>query len=301
VLTSIDGTAWSRLSVDVTNDFLSVASNGETCLAVTREGQVLVMQNLSRGEVLDYNEVYKNLGTTFHMRAISCPGQGYLVMGTAMDNEDKPVLFKTAEGEIWTEVYLDTINNEMGSAFYPLRMNAAAVLGDQILVGADEGKLLTLTSCVECTKLKEYDGHTIRSLASGNGYVLLAGNAFWFDILAAESVRTDSIKAEQARTDQQENGAIIVDVRGVEEYTTGHIRGALHIPLDKVAEHLERLVPDKTTKLIFYCSVGGRSQTALETARAAGYAYVYNLGGLDNGDWPYELDIGAAGAFEETE
>ena len=299
VLTSVDGQTWSPLSVDVTNDFISVDSNGETCLAVTREGQVLIMQNLSRGEVLDYNEVYKNLGTTFHMRAISCPGQGYLVMGTALDNEDAPVLFKTADGQLWTEIYLDTINNQMSSAFYPLRMNGAAVLGDQILVGADEGKLLTLTSCVECTKLKEYDGHTIRSLACGDDYVLLAGNAFWFDVLSADSVRTDTIKAEQARTDQLENGAYIVDVRTVEEYITGHIPGALHIPLDKVAEHLERLVPDKTTKLIFYCSVGGRSQTALETARAAGYSYVYNLGGLENDDWPYELEIGAEGAFED--
>lgn len=299
VLTSIDGSTWSPLPVDVTNDFVSVDSNGETCLAVTREGQVLIMQNLSRGEILDYNEVYKNLGTTFYMRAVSCPGQGYLVMGTAMDNENAPVLFKTSDGEIWTEIYLDTINNTMGSAFYPLRMNAAGALEDQILVGAEGGKLLTLTSCVECTKLKEQSEHSIRSLASAEGCVLLAGDAFWFDVLSADSVRTNTIKAEQARTDQLENGAYIVDVRTAEEYITGHVPGALHIPLDKVAEHLERLVPDKTAKLIFYCAVGGRSQTALETARAAGYPHVYNLGGLENGDWPYELEIGAEGAFED--
>ena len=302
VLTSIDGQTWDSLAVDVTNDFISVDSNGETCLAVTREGQVLIMESLSKGKVLDYNTVYQNLGTTFHMRAISCCGQGYLVMGTAIDNEDAPVLFKTADGELWTEIYLDKINNTLSNAFFPLHLNAAGVLDDQILIGADGGKLLTLTSCTECTKLKEQTEHAIRSLAyTAEGYVLLAGDAFWFDVLSADSVRTYSIKAEQARTDQLENGAYIVDVRTAEEYITGHIPGALHIPLDKVAEHLERLVPDKTTKIIFYCAVGGRSQTALETALAAGYSHVYNLGGLENDDWPYDIEIGADGVFEESD
>lgn len=302
VLTSVDGNTWSSLPVEVANDFISVDSNGETCLAVTREGQVLIMKNLSKGDVLDYNKVYQDLATTFHMRAVSCCGQGYLVMGTAMDNEDAPVLFRTSDGEIWSEIYLDLINNVLSSAFFPLRLNAAGVLDDQILVGADGGKLLTLTSCAECTKLKEQTDRSIRSLAyMTGGYVLLAGDDFWFDILSADSLRTYSIKAEQARTDQLENGAYIVDVRTPEEYTEGHIPGALHIPLDKVAEHLERLIPDKTAKIIFYCAVGGRSQTALETALEAGYSHVYNLGGLETGDWPYDLEVGAQGVFEGSE
>ena len=302
VLTSLDGNTWNPLTTEVTDDFLSVDSNGETCLAVTRAGQVLILKNLSWGEVLDYNKVYENLGTTFHMRAVSCCGQGYLVMGTAMDNEDAPVLFRTSDGEVWTEVPLDTINNTLSGEFFPLRLNAAGVMDDQILVGADGGKLLTLTSCSECTKLKEQTEHDIRALGyTEDGYVLLAGDEFWFDVLSADSLRTYSIKAEQARTDQQENGAYIVDVRSAEEYIAGHIPGAWHIPLDMVADHLERLIPDKDKKIIFYCSVGGRSQTALETAMAAGYTHVYNLGGLDNGDWPYDLEIGADGVFEEAD
>lgn len=302
VLTSVDGTRWSPFPVETDSDFISVDSNGETCLAVTRQGQVLIMKNLSKGDILDYNAVYQDLATTFYMRAISCCGQGYLVMGTAMDDEDVPVLFRTSDGEIWSEIYLDVINNGLGSAFYPLRLNGAAVLDDQILVGAEGGKLLTLTSCAECTKLQEPTDKSIRSLAyTPQGYVLLAGDDFWFDVLSADSVRTYSIKAEQARTDQRESGAYIVDVRTPEEYIDGHIPGALHIPLDRVADQLERLIPNKETKIIFYCAVGGRSQTALETALAAGYSHVYNLGGLEKGDWPYDLAFGEEGVFEDPE
>ena len=165
VLASSDGENWDELDVDVTNDFISVDSNGENCIAVTREGQVLVMKSLSQWDVLDYNEVYKDLGTTFHMRAICCCGQGYLVMGTSMDNDDVPVVFKTSDGELWTEIYLDTINNVMSNEFLPIRLNSAGVFEDQILIGADGGKLLTLTSCAECTKLTELTDHNINALA----------------------------------------------------------------------------------------------------------------------------------------
>ncbi|WP_343253240.1 rhodanese-like domain-containing protein [Ligaoa zhengdingensis] len=300
VLTSSDGENWDELDVDVTNDFISVDSNGENCIAVTREGQVLVMKSLSLWDVLDYNEVYKDLGTTFHMRAICCCGQGYLVMGMSMDNDDVPVVFKTSDGELWTEIYLDTINNVMSNEFLPIRLNSAGVFEDQILIGADGGKLLTLTSCAECTKLTELTYYNINALAyMAEGYVLLAGDDFWFDVISSDSVRTYSIKAEQARTDQLENGAYIVDVRTAEEYTNGHIPGALHIPVDRVAEQLESYIPDKTAKIIFYCSMGGRSQTALETALTEGYSLVYNLGGLDDGVWPYEIERGSEGVFEE--
>ena len=300
VLTSVNGRDWSAPDFGVDADLISVDSNGETCLAVSREGKVLILDNLSRGRVLDYNQVYQSLGTTFHMRGISCCGKGYLVMGTAMDNDGAPVLFRTDEGEVWTEVNLDLINDVMSGVFFPIRMNAAGPLEDQILVGADDGKLLTLSSCAKCTKLKELTDQSIRALArSSDGYVLMAGDGFWFDVASADALRTYSIKAEQAKADQEAGAAFIVDVRTPEEYADGHIPGAVHIPLDRVADQLERLIPDKTARIIFYCSVGGRSGTALETALELGYTQVYNLGGLENGDWPYEIEIGDQGVFEE--
>lgn len=300
VITSPDGETWTPFPAKTEEDFLSVDSNGQTCLAVTRQGQVLILEDPTRGRILDYNREYKDLATTFNMRAVSSCGRSYLVMGTETDNEDAPVLFRTDDGEIWVQVFLDRINDLPGGDFYPLRLNAAGLADDQILVAAEGGELLTLTSCAECTRLRQESERPIRSLAlSAEGTAALVGDGFWFEVLPADAARTYRIKAEQALFDQQQNAALIVDVRETEEYEAGHIPGALHLPLSRVADNLERLVPDKQTKLIFYCAVGGRSQTALETALKLGYPHVYNLGGLESGDWPFEVEEGAAGAFEE--
>lgn len=76
-----------------------------------------------------------------------------------------------------------------------------------------------------------------------------------------------------------DNGAIIIDVRTVEEYNEGHISGAINIPVDTISE----ITYDKNDKIIVYCASGVRSATAAKTLVDAGYTNVYNLdGGLIN-------------------
>ena len=292
VLTSSDGKTWAAVSVGVHNDFLSVASDGKTCMAVTYEGQVLIFKSLTDWEVLDYNEVYKTLGTLVHMRAVSRVGNGYFVMGNVLDNDNKPAVFSTETGELFTELNLDRINDTLSGEFWPVRPNTAAMCGDQVLLAADGGKLLTLTDCSQCTKLTVVWEHNINGMAVDPlGNTLLVGDTFATELLEQSSVRMYDIKAEQALADQQ-NGGVIIDVRTAEEFAEGHIPDAVHLPVGEVAEKLAEVVPDKDTKLIFYCSVGGRSQTALETAIELGYTRVYNLGGLEKGVWPYEMETG---------
>jgi rhodanese-related sulfurtransferase len=76
------------------------------------------------------------------------------------------------------------------------------------------------------------------------------------------------------------NGAAIIDVREMHEYTGGHVPGATLIPVNTVYARREELPKDKDA--IFICAVGQRSALAVEMAAAAGLTRIYNLeGGTD--------------------
>lgn len=75
------------------------------------------------------------------------------------------------------------------------------------------------------------------------------------------------------------NNAVIIDVRSSEEYDTGHIEGAINIPVDNISS----IDYDKETVIIVYCASGVRSANAAQTLIESGYKNVYNLdGGLIN-------------------
>lgn len=75
-----------------------------------------------------------------------------------------------------------------------------------------------------------------------------------------------------------EGGAIILDVRTKMEYSGGHIRGSINIPVDQLNNHLSKL-KDKNRPIITCCASGARSSTAAGILRSKGYGQVYNGGG----------------------
>jgi rhodanese-related sulfurtransferase len=46
---------------------------------------------------------------------------------------------------------------------------------------------------------------------------------------------------------------VIVDARTTAEYDQAHIRGAIHLPPERVQAEATRLPKDKATPLVFYC------------------------------------------------
>lgn len=47
--------------------------------------------------------------------------------------------------------------------------------------------------------------------------------------------------------------AVVVDARTAEEYDQAHIRGAIHLPPERVQVDARRLPKDKATPIVFYC------------------------------------------------
>ncbi len=61
-------------------------------------------------------------------------------------------------------------------------------------------------------------------------------------------------------------GVRLIDVREPDEYTSGHVPGAISIPLGTLTDHLDQLDASGPTYMI--CGSGGRSRRAAELAEA---------------------------------
>jgi len=73
-----------------------------------------------------------------------------------------------------------------------------------------------------------------------------------------------------------QQGAVIIDVRSPQEFQGGHIKGAINIPLDKLANSLSKIPKNKT--VITCCASGMRSGSALGILKSNGYE-AHNGGG----------------------
>ena len=74
----------------------------------------------------------------------------------------------------------------------------------------------------------------------------------------------------------------MLDVRNILEFETGHLLGALNIPLSELEEKVELLIPNKGQIIVVYCNSGVKSKIASEMLIEMGYINVYELkGGLD--------------------
>ena len=95
-----------------------------------------------------------------------------------------------------------------------------------------------------------------------------------------EPTKAPSISATQLEALRQSGAApVLVDVRTAEEYATGHIRGAVNIPFDQVAQRIAEI--DAPHGVALYCMVGPRARKGETALLAAGHEKVFHLeGGL---------------------
>ena len=100
-----------------------------------------------------------------------------------------------------------------------------------------------------------------------------------------------NIDTAKEKIDSEE--CTIVDVRQQDEWDSGHVKNAIHIPRGLLEF---TLVPnssnnpvkiDDNTNILVYCAGGYRSALAAKTLKDLGFKNVYNLGGysewVDNG------------------
>ena len=89
---------------------------------------------------------------------------------------------------------------------------------------------------------------------------------------------------------EQDDSHLIVDVRRLDEYESGHIPGAICIPNESIDAEQPEELPNLNQILLVYCRSGNRSKQAAEKLFRMGYANVYEFGGII--DWTGDVAAG---------
>ena len=97
------------------------------------------------------------------------------------------------------------------------------------------------------------------------------------------------ITQEEAKEMMDSQEVIILDVREQNEYDSGHIPGAVLLPVGAIDETTAaEVIPKKDSTVLVYCRSGNRSKTASSTLAELGYTNIYEFGGINT--WPYETE-----------
>jgi len=100
---------------------------------------------------------------------------------------------------------------------------------------------------------------------------------------AKASVPKVSAADVKAAIDKKEK-VVFLDVRDGEEYSEGHIPGALNISRGTLEMHVWGKIPDQKAKIYVYCKTSARSALAAKTLQELGYTNVFLVDATFN-DW----------------
>ena len=99
-------------------------------------------------------------------------------------------------------------------------------------------------------------------------------------ILPNRSKKIISVKESVVLINRQPT--ILVDVRNANEFTLGRIDNALNIPLDQLAENIDKLKKNPNKTILVYCQKGFRSSQAVKILNKLGIDSAVGIeGGLD--------------------
>jgi molybdopterin/thiamine biosynthesis adenylyltransferase/rhodanese-related sulfurtransferase len=92
------------------------------------------------------------------------------------------------------------------------------------------------------------------------------------------------------------DSSVLVDVREEDEWSEGHIPGAVHVARGFLESRIEQVAPDRSQTVVLYCAGGSRSAFAAKTLGELSYENVVSLAGGFT-DWkrnglPTQLPVG---------
>ena len=97
------------------------------------------------------------------------------------------------------------------------------------------------------------------------------------------------ITQEEAKKIMDTQAVIVLDVREQDEFDSGHIPGAVLLPVGSIAkDSAAAAIPELDSVVLVYCRSGNRSKTASKALVELGYTNIYEFGGINT--WPYEVE-----------
>ena len=92
-----------------------------------------------------------------------------------------------------------------------------------------------------------------------------------------------SMKDLHSKLDKLGPNDLILDVRGTDEYSSGHIQGSRNIPHDQVGSFSEEL--KKYKKIYLHCQAGGRAGRATQALEKLGLTNIACISDSGMADW----------------
>ncbi len=99
---------------------------------------------------------------------------------------------------------------------------------------------------------------------------------------AEKKPQTAITPSEAYKMAEQDTSIVLLDVRSPEEYAseTGHLKGALLIPVQDLEKRIDELERHKGRKVIAYCRTGHRSEQATMFLNSHGFTTMNMEGGI---------------------
>ena len=98
------------------------------------------------------------------------------------------------------------------------------------------------------------------------------------DTVVFDDISMDALKRQMG----EHKGCLLLDVREPGEFSSGHIKGAVNVPVGRIATRIGTVCGDKSRHIYVYCQSGRRSKVAAQTLAGMGYRKVHNvLGGVN--------------------
>ena len=94
-------------------------------------------------------------------------------------------------------------------------------------------------------------------------------------------------RAELSEAEAREylkRGALVVDVRTVEEFKAKSLTNVINIPLDEVKTKFPIIVTNKSDVVLLHCRSGRRSGIAVGQLQTLGYTNVFNIGSFEKAE-----------------
>jgi len=105
--------------------------------------------------------------------------------------------------------------------------------------------------------------------------------AFLFNSLAGRGIT--QVNAESAQGWLGDPGVAVIDVRTPQEFRSGHIRGAIPIPVSEIGGKIGSLDRFREKQILVCCLSGSRSMSAGRVLKKNGFTRIANLkGGLNS-------------------
>lgn len=98
--------------------------------------------------------------------------------------------------------------------------------------------------------------------------------------IATDSAYHTRITMDEAVEMMVAYDVIILDVRTLSEFDSGHIPYAISLPIDEIEDTVQGIISNKDQIILVYCRTGNRSDTAAAMLVDMGYRNVYDFGGI---------------------